>query len=274
MAHLRLHNRILNVCICIIALIFLSAYQLASSQTAASDRYDGDGTLRRIFVPILMYHYVSPLPPSADDIRRGLTVEPHIFKEHLRYLREQGYTTITPYDLHNALQWGAPLPSKPILLTFDDSYLDHYEYVFPMLQEVGFVGTFFIITGYSDLGNPNHLTWEQIRRMASAGMSMEPHTKRHMDLRNRDYDFLIYEVMGSVESLQAFTQRPARFLAYPAGRYDANTLQVLETTPILRAMTTESGAYHTTTNYFELPRLRVLGNMSVPALAGLIHGAK
>lgn len=256
-----------------ITVTILSDFRLVLS-VQVSERSVGDGTLRRIFVPILMYHYVSPLPESADDIRRGLTVEPHIFDAHLRYFRDQGYDAISLYDLHSALQWGSPLPPKPIVLTFDDSYLDHYEIVFPMLKEFGFVGTFFVITGHSDNANPNHMTWAHINEMALAGMSMEPHTKRHIDLRNRDADFLIYEIMGSLESLEAFTNHVPRFFAYPAGRYDALTLQILQTTPIFRALTTESGAYHTTTNYFEMPRLRVSGNMSVPALSGLINGAK
>src|SRR5690606_1856222 len=139
----------------------------------------GDGTMRRIHVPILMYHYVSPLPPDADDIRRDLTVLPDVFERQLVYLANEGYQTISLYQLYDALMNGAPLPPKPIILTFDDGYIDHYQYVFPALQRHGMTGTFFVITGRTDSNDPAYMSWAQINEMARAGMSMEPHTKYH-----------------------------------------------------------------------------------------------
>lgn len=230
-----------------------------------------DGTLRRIHVPVLMYHYISQLPENPDQYRPGLTVEPDIFRSHLEYLRDAGYTTISLYQLHEALTIGAPLPPRPIILTFDDGHLDHYVTVFPLLQEFGFTGTFFIITGFADSGNPVHLNWAQIQEMAEAGMSMEAHTKTHQNLRERDWDFLVYEMLGSIESLEAHTETPVHMLAYPAGSYDEATLAVASQLPIWRAVTTEQGAYHTTDNMLEVKRLRVTGNMGVLGLEQLIR---
>ncbi|MDX1995216.1 MAG: polysaccharide deacetylase family protein [bacterium] len=230
-----------------------------------------DGTLRRIRVPVLMYHYVSPLPPQADDVRIGLTVSPETFRTHLLYLQAEGYTTISLYDLHTALLTGEPLPPKPIVLTFDDGHIDHYVTVFPLLREFGFTGTFFIITGRADAGDPAYVSWAQIAEMAAAGMSMEAHTKRHMDLRQRDYNFLVYEILGSIESLQAHTGQPTTMFAYPAGRYDDATLAVLESLNVWRAVTTEPGTAHTTDNRLQVPRLRITGEMSAAGLAGLLN---
>ncbi len=230
-----------------------------------------DGTLRRIRVPILMYHYISPLPEEADDIRVGLTVEPDIFRAHLQYLKEQGYTTISLYDLDAALLNGMPLPSKPVILTFDDGYADHYTTAFPMLQEFGFTGTFFIITARADVHDPAHVSWAQIAEMAEAGMDMESHTKNHPDLRERERDFLVYQILGSLESLAAFTDRVPHMFAYPVGRYDAETLAVLTELPVWRAVTTEPGALHSSDNRLLLPRVRVLGNMGVAALASVLE---
>lgn len=233
-----------------------------------------DGTLRRIFVPILMYHYVSPLPPDADDVRVGLTVSPEMFRQHIAYLRAEGYQTISLNQLHQALLIGTPLPPKPIILTFDDGHIDHYTNVFPVLREAGYTATFFIITGRADTGASNYLNWSQISEMAMAGMSMEAHTKNHFDLRSRSYEFLVYEIMGSVESLEAHTGMPTRMLAYPAGRYDDTTLSVLRSTPIQRAVTTQPGAYHTTDNALEMPRLRITAEMSTAGLAHLLNSAR
>lgn len=253
------------------ALLLSGAAFPAHSQDAPPPQIIGDGTLRRIRVPILMYHYVSELPPDADAYRVDLTIRPDIFHEHLRYLHDEGYTTISLYDLDQALLYGTPLPARPVVLTFDDGYTDHYTNVFPMLKEFGFTGTFFIITGRVDSNDPAYMSWDQVKAMAEAGMSMESHTKSHLDLRGRDYDFLVYELLGSMESLEAHTGHPVGIFSYPAGRYDENTLLVLSELPVKRAVTTQSGIFETSDNRLELPRLRISSDTGVPGLAYLLN---
>lgn len=253
----------------ILVTVFSSSVN-AQTPSPESSASQWDGTLRRIRVPILMYHYISELPEDADDIRVGLTVSPSLFRAHMNYLHEQGYTTISLYDLDNALLQGTPLPPKPVILTFDDGYLDHYTNVFPVLREYGFTGTFFIITGLADQKAQGYMTWDQIRTMAAAGMNMESHTKTHADLRDRDYDFLVYELLGSLESLAAINGHQSHMFAYPVGRYDDATLSVLGQLPVWRAVTTQPGLLHTTDNRLELPRQRITGNMSVSGLAYIL----
>jgi peptidoglycan/xylan/chitin deacetylase (PgdA/CDA1 family) len=245
---------------------------LAGRAVTPQDAMAGDGTLRRIRVPILMYHYVSPLPEDADDIRRDLTVTPDVFEGHVQYLVDQSYNTISLYQLYDALMYGAPLPPRPVVLTFDDGYIDHYVTVFPALKKRGLTGTFFVITGRADANDPAYLNWRQISEMAQAGMSMEPHTKSHLSLAERDRDFLIYELMGSHESLAAHTGAGARMLSYPAGRYDEQTLQIAREINFQLAVTTQPGNRHVTTSALELPRIRVSGSTGVSGLAYLLRG--
>jgi peptidoglycan/xylan/chitin deacetylase (PgdA/CDA1 family) len=217
-----------------------------------------------------MYHYVSELPADADATRIDLTVRPDMFRAHMDYLKTQGYSTISLYQLDDALLNGTPLPPKPIVLTFDDGYIDHYVNVFPILKQYGFTATFFIITGMPDNQIPGYMNWTQIREMADAGMSMEAHTKTHQDLRNRDYSFLVYELLGSIQSLQAYIGHEPHMFAYPVGHYDDTVLGVLKQLGIWRAVTTEHGDTETTDNRLELPRLRVSGDTGVNGLAYLL----
>src|SRR5207302_918800 len=92
---------------------------------------DGSRTIR---VPSLMYHYVSWLPASDPDmdLRKDLTVSPADFEAMLQYLKANGFTTITTKDLWWSLDQTAPLPAKPIMLTFDDGYADAYSVVMPL----------------------------------------------------------------------------------------------------------------------------------------------
>ncbi len=243
----------------------------ATPQIQDSPQPVWDGTFRRIRVPILMYHYVSALPADADKYRIDLTVSPATFRAHVGYLFDQGFTPISMYQMNKALLDGTPLPNKPVVLTFDDGYVDAYTNVFPALRERGFTGTFFIITSRPDAHDPAYMSWEQIREMADAGMSMEAHTKDHPDLIGRPYDFLVYQMLGSLQSLAAYTDRQPHMFAYPIGHYDQNVLDVAHTMPIWRAVTTEHGRYVTTDNRLEVPRLRISGNVGVPGLAQILN---
>ncbi len=257
-----------------LAFILLIATLLGTSAIAGDNPQPASATtLRRIRVPILMYHYVSDLPPRADNIRRGLTVTPAIFQSHMQYLHDQGFNTISLYDLNTALTQGTTLPPKPIVLTFDDGYLDAYTNVFPTLKQFGFVGTFFIITSRPDANDPLYMSWPQIKEMSDAGMSMEPHTKDHLDLRARDHDFLIYQMQGSIESLTAYTGRTPHMFAYPVGHYDAATIKVAKELGIWIAVTTRNGDLQTTSSRLRLPRYRIAGNMSAAALASVLSHA-
>ncbi len=262
----------------LISLLFLSTLLIihvsAQENSVQWDVIEGDGTLRRLHIPILMYHYVSELPPDADAVRTNLTLHPDIFRQHIEFLAENGYNTVSLYDVDNALENGMPLPENPVVLTFDDGYLDAYTEVFPVLQTHNMIGTFFIITQFADDSLQGYMNWEQINEMASAGMNMEGHTKTHPSLTEREFDFLVFEVIGSLESLNAHTGIFPQMLAYPIGRYDDNTLRFMESTSIERAVTTQVGAFHTTDNRYEMMRLRITNETGVSALNFLLNYGK
>ncbi|MEA3397048.1 MAG: polysaccharide deacetylase family protein, partial [Chloroflexota bacterium] len=168
-------------------------------------------------VPILMYHYVSALPVDADVFRRDLTVSPETFDAELRYLKDNGYQTVTLRDLYDALSVGRPLPDKPIVLTFDDGYRDAYTEILPLLQKYDFVGVFFVLATPAHFESPAYMTWADVRAMAEAGMSIQGHGRDHYDMRNRSVDFLVYQILGIKEAVEAHTDQQVTFFCYPAG---------------------------------------------------------
>ena len=210
-------------------------------------------------VPILMYHYVSELPPNPDRYRRDLTISPENLKAQLQYLADAGYRTITLTDLYLHLTQGYPLPEKPVILTFDDGYRDAYEVVFPLLLDYGFPGTFFVLATPAHLESPAYLTWAQMKEMSDAGMDIQAHGRDHVDLRGRSYDYLVYQILGIQEAIQYHTGRLPRFFCYPSGQRDANVISMLETTGYWGAVTTEWGQTHTREHRFEMLRVRIRG---------------
>lgn len=225
----------------------------------------------RLTVPILMYHYLSEPPPGADAIRQDLSISPNQFEAHLAYLRQAGYETISFEELIFALSQEADLPPKPIILTFDDGYRDHYENAFPLLRQYGYSATFFIFTQTIDTYNVDYLTWEMVIEMHKAGMEFGSHTYSHPDMSGRDVDFLIYQILGSKEAIEERIGEPVRIFSYPAGRYDAMTIKVLESANFWGAVTTQWGAQHSYRRRFEMPRVRISGNDSAQNLADKLH---
>ena len=135
----------------------------------------------------------------------------------MAWLRDQGYESITLTDLvyHMALGW--QLPDKPVILTFDDGYVDNYQYAFPLLKKYGYVGTFFLVTYPIDFGNPDYMTWDMVQEMYQSGMDFEPHSYRHFDLRGKDLDFLVFEIVAPKEAIEAHIGQTVHFFSYPSG---------------------------------------------------------
>jgi len=228
---------------------------------------DDEARLRKISAPILMYHHVGLIPTDADPIRIGLTIEPNIFQEHLQYLSDLGYESVSLYQLQNALAIGEALPPRPIIFTFDDGYIDNFEYAYPIMKEFGYSGTIFVATQFMDDENPEYLTWEMAREMSAAGWSIEPHSKRHLDLSDRPRDFLIFEILGSLETVAYHIGYQPRYFAYPAGKYDDRVIEVLQEAGFWGALTVEPGKNHRLANAFTWRRIRANGNETIIELA-------
>lgn len=222
-------------------------------------------------VPILMYHYISTPPNAQDQLRVNLSVPPDQFESQLKYLKDNGYQALNLYALHDHLVNNTPLPSKPIILTFDDGYRDHYENAYPLLKKYGMVGTFFVFTDPVFQNHPAYLTWDMAREMAANGMDIESHTKTHPDLRNRSNDFLHTQIYTPIDAITEQIGKRPRFFAYPAGQYDDNAMRVLAEAQTWGAVTTRWGASHSLDTSLTWPRMRVNYGMSVEAFGKLFR---
>ena len=98
--------------------------------------------LRQLSDPltIVMYHYVRPILKSPYPRIKGLEVD--LFREQLKYCCRH-YTFVSMPQVVAAAEAEEPLPRHPLLLTFDDGYIDHYQYVLPILLEFKIPGAFY-----------------------------------------------------------------------------------------------------------------------------------
>jgi peptidoglycan/xylan/chitin deacetylase (PgdA/CDA1 family) len=219
-----------------------------------------------------MYHYISTPPEGADKYRIDLSVSPENFRAQMLYLADNGFTPIDLYDLSRAITAKTQLPPKPVIITLDDGYRDNYENAFPILKEFGFTATLFLPTDFLDNNHPGYLTWEMVHEMAAVGIRFEPHSKSHVNLSGRDRDFLVWEMLGSQETVAAHIGYTPRYFGYPGGRYDETAVQVLQELGFWGAVTTYTGKLHGFEDRFEWTRLRLHNFTTLADFADLVEG--
>lgn len=171
---------------------------------------------RQARVPIMMYHDILPEKQVFFD------VTPAEFEADLQLIRDQGLTPINLDQLVTHLTTGLPLPAKPILLSFDDGYAGHYEYVYPLLKKYGYPGVFAI---YPDkVGTKkgrSSLTWEQLRQMAADPLvTIASHSVSHAVLTQVDEAQLEKEAVESKRILEQELGIPINHFVYPEGKYN------------------------------------------------------
>jgi peptidoglycan/xylan/chitin deacetylase (PgdA/CDA1 family) len=239
------------------------AASLTSGPAAAAPTADAHASTRRVRLPILIYHYVEPWPAGASALRKALTVQPADFAAQMAYLHAQGYVTVSLYDLMAALAQGHPLPARAVVLTFDDGYRSLMDYAAPALKPYGYTGTVFVITQLMDENFSQYLTWPQAETLYAAGWKIEPHTKTHPVLAGRDRDYQLYEMLGSVQTVEAHIGTAPRFFAYPYGKWDALTIELAQQMHLWAAVTELPGSEHNYADRYTLHRVRIDGTINL-----------
>jgi peptidoglycan/xylan/chitin deacetylase (PgdA/CDA1 family) len=98
---------------------------------------------------ILTYHRV--LPSDHPDVKfeqPGMYVTPQTFKLHMQELKKR-FEILHLDDWVNAVKNNLPLPKNACAITFDDGWLDNYEYAYPILKELDISATIFVVSGYT-----------------------------------------------------------------------------------------------------------------------------
>lgn len=210
------------------------------------------------YIPILMYHYIRYLPPTSPDvIGRDLSVSPERFREQMAWLAANGYHTITSDQLYQRVKNNVPVPARSVVLTFDDGYADFYTEAWPVLKRYHFTATNYVINHKVD--TPGYLKWPQIQQLAAEGATIGAHTLDHVDLAIISLPAARGQVVESRRQLEAKLGHPVVHFAYPSGRYNRDTVKLVEEAGFLTAVTTNYGMRHTAGQLFLLQRIRVHG---------------
>ena len=214
-------------------------------------------------VPILEYHVLGR--PQTEVPYPDLYVHRASFRKQMDWLDEQGYEAVTLEQVEEAWYHGGTLPSKPIVISFDDGYRPQYTFALPTLRKHGWPGVLNLKAEGSDLYESN------VEAMLAAGWELAAHTINHSDLTTLEGAALEEEVAGSRKILQREYGVPVKNFCYPAGRFDEATIAAVEAAGYVGA-TTEIPGFATKDHPYELARIEVLGSWALATFAETIHG--
>lgn len=259
-------NYLFPIVFALILLIFSSNIAQASEKTGENG------------IPILLYHHI--LKSEENPFKNNSAViNLEAFEEQVKYLNDEGYYTATASELISYLRGETSLPSKTVVITFDDGHKTNYLYAYPVLKKYGFRATNFLITNrISETPVPfnpdglQFLSWPEINEMRDVfeygahthNLHFVSETTGSAALISEPEDVIIQDLTTSREILNT------NLFAYPFGAYNQRAIDLLKTAGYEYAFTTVSIDAKKSDNPFEIGRKGVFPSTSMQEFKKLL----
>jgi len=229
---------------------------------AEFSRMTGEGNPRDI--KVLMYHRVVD---SVEEhmAQSDLCIHTDAMRQHFVLLERWGFTAITFEDFRLFQKGELNLPKKPVIITFDDGYVDTYELAFPLLQEFGMKAVVFVLGDRQIRSNTwdklpavhgEHLmTDEQVIELHSEGFEIGSHTMTHAKLPLLSHDEAWDEISRSRMRLEILLNAPVQTFAFPYGYLNDQLKQMLRDAGYTIGCATHTGPPAFGNDLFEIRRI-------------------
>lgn len=183
-------------------------------------------------IPILLYHnFVTTVPDENSDNFNYINT-PQSFEENIKVILENGYTIISMEELNDADKLKIELPSKPILITFDDGYYSNYEYIYPILKKYNVKASIFVVTDKlgKEIDGIKYLGWDECLEMQNSGLvEIFSHSKRHVFYDKLPVRVIRDDVYESYKEIENnLGEKDFRVFTYPYGAYKKETVWTLK----------------------------------------------
>lgn len=227
-----------------------------------------------------MYHRVGT---SHNEWESRYCIPPDQFARHMHHLAKQGMRACSLADFFAWLDSKQTLPEGSFLLTFDDGFMGIYEHAAPVLQELNWPATVFLVSRligkrdeWCQTQNPSGATFpllahEHISAMRDTRFTFQSHTRMHPDLTTLSENELTEELAGSRRDLEDMLGEQVRYLAYPYGRLNERVLETTRAAGYEAAFSTQPGFNRRDVNHFRIRRLDVFGTDTATMLARKIY---
>ena len=211
----------------------------------------------------------APMPPPEDDVKVlvlnyhmvnpmliSLAIDPTDFDWQMKYLVDHGYHTISTDELYDFMEGKGTLPDRPVLITFDDGYVDNYTNAYPILKKYNLKATIFIVTGFVS-SRKGYLTWDQLREMEQHGIMAQSHTVTHAPLPELPDERIREELVESKRTAEAELGHPIDFIAYPTGVHDLHIVGIAKEAGYKGGFTVKYGNVDRSSNVYAMERVPV-----------------
>lgn len=230
-------------------------------------------------IPIITYHMLCSPAEKAQPAQRNndLFVSADVFDAQMRWLKAKGYRTISTEEFAKWRFGKMRLPKKSVLITFDDGKYCAIKYGVPILAKYGFKATMFVIG--SKVGNTTNIVPNAPLESTYIGRDkMGEVRSKYPNLEFQGHSWnLHYRAKGrkgAAKVLPWRTQRDDlltqirvfgyRFLAYPFGSYNKNTIKACKKAGIRMAFTYGSNGWAKRgQNKYKIKRIKISGNQSM-----------
>lgn len=188
------------------------------------------------------------------------------FRHQMKFLYDNNFHTITLEDLYQNQKENILLPSKVIIITFDDGFANNYTKAFPILKQYDFRATFFITTNFIKL--QTGLSRQQICDLNNSNMCIGSHTKTHRFLSNLSKDEIQSELADSKKILEDIIDAKVEHLSLPGGRSNNKVVNIAKQVGYKTICKSHIGCNSSNSNLFHLSRIPVRKNMVSKTEAG------
>lgn len=187
---------------------------------------DAKTILARKQVPVLCYHQIRDWKSTDSKTSKDYIVPIAVFKAQMKMLADSGYHTILADQLYDYLNNGTALPSKPIVLTFDDTDVDQYTVAEPTLTKYGYKGIYFVMT--VSLGRPHYMSKAQVKDLSEKGNDIGSHTWDHHNVKKYQGKDWEIQIDKPTKTLHEITGKDIHHFAYPFGLWNPEAIPELK----------------------------------------------
>lgn len=212
-----------------------------------------------------MYHRVLKEEPEKESRWHYVTVSE--FRKQMNMIDRLGYTPITFSDYQLFVEDKLTLPSKPIIITFDDGYLDTLENAIPVLLELNMRAVIFVMGDrklksarwdeVDDFDSCPLMSDEQIRTAQKMGFEIGAHSLDHFPLTDFSEEDIVYEVTKSKEAIENVLEKPIQTFSYPYGSVDERVKKIVSDSGFLFACGVYSGSAKFSQSMMDFRRLAI-----------------
>ena len=215
-------------------------------------------------IPILMYHQIDVPAPRGTQFR-GLTVHPKSFARQMRWMHRLGYRGLSMRDLMPYLR--GEQTGKVFGITFDDGFRNVFTHALPVLTELGFTSTNYLVAHQFDGGNvwdaQNNVPFQPLmsideaRAWSQAGQEVGSHTLDHVHLPELSIADARTQIFDSRRILSEVVDQEVTAFCYPYGHFRPEHAEMVAQAGYQNATTTRRGLAGERDQPFLLPRVGI-----------------